>query len=961
MERFYTIKKGADFHLVCHDTRLPDPKPGSSDINKQTSEARKRMAFKIADFLMEQVYAFRWRDNYKALNYATAILNLGCGVKLKRIEALGFMAIGDTLSTNCCHLKTAWSLQQQGAELFKAEHDKLGWARTTIGRTGICIELNLVDETLAEAREALHYFLKNNYDDYYLRLCQSITKVYNQLGKYHETINLFNQAKTRGAKAAGLWTQHMGVLCNNTGIAYLYLGLYHEAKEYFELALSNFIQLNKPGAVIYVRENIAFIEQMLGNYRKALKQYHEISVEGLEFDSMYLYRIKLDLVDCYLALNQNEKAKNLAKNLLAIYSGKDLNNVYDLASTLRCLGYAEAKLGRLRSAENQLIRTEQMFVSLKATAWSNQIRLIRARILMRMHNYKKAQKLTKKAKAFFKAKEFFINLQEALLIEAGCYYKIGKYNEALKYCQDVLRAIETTTIPQLYYEANLLAGRIKEATRSYSEAEQYYYAAFQCLEKWQRDMTITIKTNFMEDKSLAFHKLMHLVLKKNDPGVIISLLERYRSSTLLGYMTNREQLYWSATDKITRDLLENLTQLREEHNLFFKMSYERHLVTDDSLLLDPDEARAILSSCEEEIRQLVEQLYLRSDYSSCLSPINIPSIKDIEEALPARAVLIAYYYYKNKIRVILIRQKTEHMITLETPVSSIKELLTRYYFNIQCQLSQKGKNTRQLVKIFKQISFCLYSALIQPWESFLNDVDLIYFVPFGLLSYIPFNTLSDGKDYLIDSYEIVMLPSISLLERKAPARGPGGTVIAYSKEGKYPGIQAEAGSIAEIFSCCQYAGHKATRDKLTGRGQILHIAAHGMHRPDQPDFSFIELADGQLFADDLIQLDLNYELITLSGCETGRLAVKQSEEMIGLIRGALLAGAGSLVVSLWHIDDQVTADLMLKFYTLLKQGKSRAYAIAVAQRSLKAGVDQLLPAYWGAFQLIGESSPLDLM
>jgi CHAT domain-containing protein len=134
-----------------------------------------------------------------------------------------------------------------------------------------------------------------------------------------------------------------------------------------------------------------------------------------------------------------------------------------------------------------------------------------------------------------------------------------------------------------------------------------------------------------------------------------------------------------------------------------------------------------------------------------------------------------------------------------------------------------------------------------------------------------------------------------------------------------------------------------------------------MHRPDKPDFSFIELADGQLFADDLIQLDLHYALITLSGCETGRLAVKQSEEMIGLIRGALLAGADSLIVSFWHIDDQMTADIMDRLYTSLKQGKSRSYAIAAAQRSLKAREENVVPAQWGAFQLIGESGPLHLI
>jgi CHAT domain-containing protein len=138
----------------------------------------------------------------------------------------------------------------------------------------------------------------------------------------------------------------------------------------------------------------------------------------------------------------------------------------------------------------------------------------------------------------------------------------------------------------------------------------------------------------------------------------------------------------------------------------------------------------------------------------------------------------------------------------------------------------------------------------------------------------------------------------------------------------------------------------------------LHIAAHGQHRLDQPDLSYIQLADGQLYADDLFQHDLSYELVTLSACETGRASVSGGDELIGLGRGFLYSGAGALILSLWQVSDASTLRLMELLYQALKAGCSKAAALRSAQLSLIAESPQLHPAYWGGFQLIGNSTPL---
>ena len=140
--------------------------------------------------------------------------------------------------------------------------------------------------------------------------------------------------------------------------------------------------------------------------------------------------------------------------------------------------------------------------------------------------------------------------------------------------------------------------------------------------------------------------------------------------------------------------------------------------------------------------------------------------------------------------------------------------------------------------------------------------------------------------------------------------------------------------------------------------QILHIATHGEHRLDQPDLSYLQLADGQLYADDMLQQDMSYELVTLSACETGRANVAASDELIGLGRGFLYAGAGALLVSLWQVPDISTLYFMERMYKALRGGASKAAAICEAQQFMLAEEPWHHPAFWGAFQLIGNDQPL---
>jgi CHAT domain-containing protein len=141
-------------------------------------------------------------------------------------------------------------------------------------------------------------------------------------------------------------------------------------------------------------------------------------------------------------------------------------------------------------------------------------------------------------------------------------------------------------------------------------------------------------------------------------------------------------------------------------------------------------------------------------------------------------------------------------------------------------------------------------------------------------------------------------------------------------------------------------------------------------RDDLPMSSGLLLAagegeDGLLQAHEVLGLSLAADLVTLSGCRTGRGGLRRGEGIVGLSRSFLGAGASSVVVSLWDVDDRSTPLLMETFYRRLAAGAPPAEALLAARRALfqAAGERTLVfrsrpvsyahPRYWAPFILVG--------
>jgi len=172
-----------------------------------------------------------------------------------------------------------------------------------------------------------------------------------------------------------------------------------------------------------------------------------------------------------------------------------------------------------------------------------------------------------------------------------------------------------------------------------------------------------------------------------------------------------------------------------------------------------------------------------------------------------------------------------------------------------------------------------------------------------------------------------------------------------------PEIAREIEALRALFPDARVlTGPRATREAVAREAEtcrILHIASHAVFRADNPMLSSLRLADGDLTFYDVFNLRLAADLVVLSGCNTGTVAVGAGDELHGLMRGFLYAGAPALLISMWAADDAATASLMRTFYAELQKGSSGREALSAAQR--EAIGQHPHPYYWAPFTLLGRA------
>jgi len=198
---------------------------------------------------------------------------------------------------------------------------------------------------------------------------------------------------------------------------------------------------------------------------------------------------------------------------------------------------------------------------------------------------------------------------------------------------------------------------------------------------------------------------------------------------------------------------------------------------------------------------------------------------------------------------------------------------------------------------------------------------------------------------------------------------PAGRELPGRSRLRYSGKEAAA-ILAQVQGSKSLAalGFDASREKaLSGvlaEYRVLHFSAHGELNSEQPDLSALLLSlfdrssrevNGYLRAGEISTLNLPADLVVLSACRSGLGREIRGEGLVGLTQAFLAAGASRVIVSLWDVDDQATAQLMGQFYkNLFSAGMPPATALRKAQEWMRKQPQWNAPVYWAGFVLEGE-------
>jgi CHAT domain-containing protein len=305
----------------------------------------------------------------------------------------------------------------------------------------------------------------------------------------------------------------------------------------------------------------------------------------------------------------------------------------------------------------------------------------------------------------------------------------------------------------------------------------------------------------------------------------------------------------------------------------------------------------------------------------------------------------------------------------------------------------------------------LSEALLPPdLRAQIEDCDLLCFVPHGPLHSLPFAALRwSAEQYLIERFGICYVQSASILQycqyknRKrllGSSHEPQNCLIAAvaaADDEDAQEFEADGEMLAELFrergtthDDVYLIGAHPTDDyqpaskelikKLLGGHDVIHFACHGVFGADaggDPLDSGLLVSDGEttlalstlqqldaterashfLSAREIFGLELTADLVTLRACSSGRAELQVGDELFGLTRAFLYAGAPSLLVSLWNVNKRSSQRLLNEFYRFWldpQQPLPKWQALQKAQQSLMQDPEYQHPYHWAPFILLGD-------
>jgi CHAT domain-containing protein len=509
-------------------------------------------------------------------------------------------------------------------------------------------------------------------------------------------------------------------------------------------------------------------------------------------------------------------------------------------------------------------------------------------------------------------------------------------------------------VPDLMISALQLSGRAAVQLGDKTAAERAFREAIVILEGVRASLRVDeFRASYFNEKLDVYLDFIELLIKQSRFTLAFHFVERSKSRALLDLLAKGVELPQVQTDARVTELQAQLQVARTELNW-------RYLGAEKDGVASP--AWAQVRRLEEQVTGLMRDIERLTPQGTGLEQARVPHFETILEHLDEQTIIVEYFALGDRLIAFVISWQGLTFVDQLGSVSEITHLLDRLDFTMsrvaQGQLYEQVYS-KDLLKARTDAALKhLYEILIRPLGEGLYNKHVVV-IPYGPLHRVPFAALYDGKRYLGERMQVSLAPSTAIyLHAIQQPADTGERVVAFGVPFEdIPAVKDEVASVASHFEGTRVClGDMATLSAFhlhAPEASVVHIATHGVYRPDNPMFSGLRFSDGWLSARDLYQLRLNTPLVVLSACETGLSSAHSGDEIFGLARGFFYAGAPCLLVSLWAVKDEATLLLMRTFYQQLCRGASVAEALQSAQETVRQSFPN--PYYWSAFHVIGDA------
>ena len=844
-------------------------------------------------------------------------------------------------------------------ETFEKHKDQEGIARTLTAVIQPNIMLGNYDIAFKAAHRAQQILVRLRDERRLARLENNIGNIYHRQDRFEEALAHYEHAYRRLLPYAD--SEELTISLNNMSMCLISMNDFPHALDTYERAKELLKNTDLPLIRLITDYNIAYLYYLRGDYRRAIEMLKGARLAGERIGYSYLVALcYLDLSDIYVELNLSAEAQEVAEQGNLLF--RRLSIGYEAAKALANRAIAFGQEGKTRRALELFEEARPLFVHEKNEVWPWLIDLYRAIILFQQGRHYESRRLAIGAAEFFDSS--FLKGKAGLchLLLAQIAMHTGEVSEAFAESSLALALLKDLDSPILRYQAFFLLGQMEQAKGESVAA----YAAYQRSRKELENLRSSLgrdelKISFMKNRTELYERLVELCiggeLKGSSPEEAFDYVELAKSRSLTELMLQRSHSTLGM-EAGQSDLVHKIRDLREELNWYQHRIELEQLRPSGNSEKRIEQLHSEAQAREKQILAVLREVPQGDPASAALSLQTHLPLKQIRQALNEGEVIVEYFFLGERIVAAVLTKESLEIVPLSS-LPQVSETLRLLRF-------QLGRF--QMPKVNEAASANLYRATL----AHLRDLDAqllapirtrlagrhVVLVPHGILHYLPFHALYDGEKHLIDTNTVSYAPSASVYALSQQQHVTGGKALVLGvPDSQAPLIRSEVESVHRTLagSALHVGGEVDHRlfFRLAPESSLIHIATHGSFRPDNPMFSGIRLHDGFLYLYELYQMRLRADLLTLSGCATGLNVLAAGDELLGLIRGALYAGARSLLISLWNVNDGSTAEFMKSFYKELNRGASKAEAFAVTARRLRDEYPH--PYYWAPFLIVGKA------